>query len=74
MGDDEDAACHGFDPCFEHALALGDGHRGAFARRAADEDAVGSFSDEFVGVRLDLRKIDCACFVERREDGGNESG
>lgn len=74
VGDDEDAACYGFGPRFEHALALGDGHRGAFARRAADEDAVGPFGDEFVGVGLDLRKIDCARFVERREDGGNESG
>ena len=74
VGDDEDTACYGFGPRFEHALALGDGHRGAFARRAADEDAVGPFGDEFVGVGLDLRKIDCARFVERREDGGNESG
>ena len=72
--DDAHAACGGFDPRFEDAFAFGDGHRGAFARRTADEYAVGTVGGEFVGIGPDLREVDCAALVERCEYGWNESG
>ena len=74
MCDDAHAACGGLDPRFEDAFALGDGHRGAFARRTADEHAVGTVCDEFVGIGPDLREVDCAVFVERCEYGRDKSG
>ena len=72
--DDTHAARGGFDPCFEDAFALGNGHRGTFARRTADEYAVGTVGNEFVRVGSDLREIDCTGLVERCEYGRNESG
>ena len=74
MGDDAHAPGSGGHPRLEHAFALVERHGGAFARRSADEDAVGSVGREFVGIGPNAFEVHVAFFIEGGEYGGNESG